>query len=338
MPYCVHCGAYLEEGQRCTCAGALAEQESAAPADPEFIPLEQSAGAPEAPDSHPQQPAPSPAPDAGPQPDQQAPQPEPDSPSAPEPDAPSPDPGPASQPGGHTSGPTWTTQSGTTQSGPGPSAQPPRPSPVSIALKNLRPFLKAYWRSPAQATRSAVEQQDWAMALVLSVIQCLAAILAVLSVLIRLNRAIASLFGYLGSLMSYVGMGGGYSPAVSPALCIPTGLLGAALGIVLMTAMLLGLTLLMKSKTTFPTAFIACGVNTIPVTAVLLLAFLLGLFSIGLGLGLLVMVLPVFAASGLISARQLCPETDSGKFWLCYLAGVILVAAITWFLLSAVMF
>ena len=44
------------------------------------------------------------------------------------------------------------------------------------------------------------------------------------------------------------------------------------------------------------------------------------------------------SASGLISARQLCPETDSGKFWLCYLVGVILVAAITWFLLSALFF
>lgn len=273
MPYCEHCGAYLEEGQHCTCQ---ASQNPASAPNPDHIP--------------PQEP----------------------------------------QPEGGSGWQTTTTQTGATPPPPH-QAGPAQPSKFSATLKNALPFLKAYWHSPAQATQSAVGQKDWMLAALLCVVQAVAAILAFVTVFLRLNQLIASIFSFLAFF-------GGDELQISPALSIPYGLLATVLGVGLMTVMLFVLTKLMKSESSFLDAFIACGVNTIPVTILLLLAFLVGLVSFGLGLGLLVMVLPVSAATGLISARQLCPDRETGLFWTGYLVGVMLVAGVTWFLFSNLLF
>ncbi len=273
MPYCEHCGAYLEEGQRCTCQ---ASQAPASAPHPDHIPPQEA------------------------------------------------------QPESGAGGQTTTTQTDTTPPPPHQAA-PAQPSKFSAALQNVLPFLKAYWRSPAQATQSAVGQKDWLLAALLCVAQAVAAILAFVAVFLRLNQLIASLFSFLAFF-------GGDELQISPALSIPYGLLATVLGVGLMTIMLFVLTKLMKSGVSFLDVFIACGVNTIPITILLLLAFLVGLVSFGLGLWLLAMVLPVFAAVGLIPARLLCPSQGGGKFWGCYLVGIMLVAGITWFIFSSILF
>ena len=330
MPYCVHCGAPLKEGELCSCPAAQAQRaqlSSGSGPDPEFIPLSQetelSGTGPNAGDETPSPSAPAPEEPSG---DDAGTCAAPDNEPAPSP-APQPGPasGPESSPGWQTPDPagpdTYTFQSD------GPSA-PPKPSLVTITLKNLLPFLKAYCRSPVEATRSAVSQADVPMALLLALIQCLAAVLAVAAVLFRINRLLVPILDFLG-----LGRRG-----ISPALSIPCGLLACVLGIACMMVLFLALARLMKSQATIRDIFIACGVNTIPVTAVLLLAFLLGLLSLPLGLWLLIMVLPFFAAAGLISAKALCPDLSGGKFWLSYLAGLLLVVGATWFVVSSLLF
>ena len=283
MPYCEHCGTYLEEGQHCTCQAS----QNHSP-DPDFVPVQDSQPGAEAPPQ-----------------------------------------GETSQPQNHQApGPDG--QQGSAPSGPPHPPGPTRDSKFAIAVKNLLPYLKAYWRSPAQATQSAVEQRDWLLAVLLCAAQALAAILACASILLHLNQ----LLGLLFSIPSYFGVG----VEISPALAIPYGLLATVLGAGLMMVMLFVLAKLTKSKASFLDVFIACGANTIPVTILLLLAFLLGLISLSLGLGLLVMVIPVSAATGLISVRSLSPDRENGLFWTIYLVGMMLVFLLAWMLFSSILF
>ncbi len=298
MLYCKHCGAPLEEGQHCLCPAAQAERATLGGAfsqeEPQPVPPSQDGSAPE-----------------------------------PEAQAPNPDAG-QEQSAGESQ---WGSGTTTTHSGPvsppshGPSSQ------FSHTLKNLLPFLQAYWHSPSQATRSAVAQKDWLLAALLFGAQMIAAILATLSILFQIRRALSSLFGLMMG-----GFGVLDDMELSTALSIPYGLLATVLGGALMILMLFALAKLFKSPASFQDAFIACGVNTLPVTALLLVTFLVGLVSLGLGLGLLIMVLPVFAVSGLVPARQLCPDQERGAFQAAYLIGVILVTAITYFLCVAILF
>ena len=176
-------------------------------------------------------------------------------------------------------------------------------------------------------------QKDWLLAALLFGAQMIAAILATLSILFQIRRALSSLFGLMMG-----GFGVLDDMELSTALSIPYGLLATVLGGALMILMLFALAKLFKSPASFQDAFIACGVNTLPVTALLLVTFLVGLVSLGLGLGLLIMVLPVFAVSGLVPARQLCPDQERGAFQAAYLIGIILVTAITYFLFVAILF
>ncbi|HIT01906.1 MAG TPA: hypothetical protein IAC21_03680 [Candidatus Enterenecus merdae] len=313
MLYCKHCGAPLEEGQHCPCPAAQAERAALggalAPEDPQPAPSNQDGPVPE-PEAQ------APTPDAGQgQNDGQA---------------SSPDGGQGQSAGA----PQWGSATTTTHSG--PVTPPPgagQPSRFTLTLKNLLPFLKAYWHNPAQATRSAVGQKDWLLAALLFGAQAVAAILAVLSILLKFRQAISSLFGLM---MGGFGLLGDFE--LSTALSIPYGLVATVLGCALMVLMIFALAKLFKSPASFQAAFIACGVNTLPVTALLLLTFLVGLVSLGMGLGLLAMVLPAFAVSGLIPARQLCPDQERGAFQAAYLIGVILVTAITYFLCVAILF
>lgn len=311
MLYCKHCGSPLREGQHCLCPAAQAERSarggSHAPEADQPVPPGQGGATPgpEAPGPHPGQ-----GPSSG-----QA-----------------PNPGGGQGEGGEA--PSWWSQTTATHSASGtPGSSPGQPSPATRIRTELLPFLKAYWHSPAQATRWAVERKDWLPAALLFAAQAVSAILAALSILLQFRRALASL---LGMLMGGFGFLDGLE--LSAALSIPYGLVATVLGGALMGLMLFVLAKLFHFPVTFQAAFIACGVNTLPVTALLVLSFLLGLFSLGLGLGLLVMVLPVFAASGLVAARQLCPGQERGAFLAAYLVGVILVAACTYWLCAAILF
>ena len=206
------------------------------------------------------------------------------------------------------------------ETGPEPAPQPQRPaapSPAASAFQNLLPFLKSYWHSPTQATASAVEKGDLIIPGVFSAVQVLAAILAGVVLIFKLNSSLSG-FSYLFGSMFKISAGYG----------VLYGLLLSVLGIGLMTVMIFGLSKLMHGSASFKSAFIACGINTIPVTILLLLAFLLGLLSMSLEIILLMLLLPVFSIPGTRVARQFCPESDSGKFWLLYTAGTALIVVI----------
>lgn len=194
-------------------------------------------------------------------------------------------------------------------------AQPPRPStpsPVGVAFKNFGPFLKAYWRDPSGATSASIAQNDVILSTILTVIQVLVALFTGLFLGLRM----------FGSLLRYGGGGlVGYS--------VLAGFLGAVIGIFLMVLAVFVVAKICGSPASFKAAYIACSVNTIPVTLLLLLGLILGLIYPTLGIIVLMMILPVYTIPGVAVCRQLVPDTKSCKLWLSYVVAVIIVTIIT---------
>ena len=142
-------------------------------------------------------------------------------------------------------------------------------------------------------------------------------------------------FGTLGAISSMLGSSAAMTVKGNPLGSIVFGLLIAVLGMALFTLLLFGLTRIFKSGGSILDVYIANSANSGVTTAILLLAFVCSLFSLGLGLGL--MVLACFSAVlfGGLSAQAVCADQNSGMFWLCYLAGVAVILLVSWWLVPA---
>lgn len=200
------------------------------------------------------------------------------------------------------------------------------------AAKSLKPFFSQYWTSPVQAVRTAVAEKNLILAGTMTIIRVVVVIALLWSMVGKVGGILS---GGLWALSALTGsFGSRLSMTVRGALgSIGFGLLIAVLGMALFTLMLFVLTRIFKSGGSILDVYIANSVNGVVTTAILLLAFVCSLFSMGLGLGLV--MLGCFAAVifGSLSAQAVCGEQNSGLYWACYLAGVAVVLLISWLLM-----
>lgn len=211
---------------------------------------------------------------------------------------------------------------------------PAAPSPIGAAFKNLLPFCKAYLRSPAEATRAAIAQKDLVLPIILLVIQVIAAGLVVFSFLSKVCSSIEDIiFKAMGlsSLLSGSSLFGGLSgPSISASfiLCLIFGILAAAIAIVLFVVLIFAVAKIMRSTCSIRDVLIACGANSLLVTVLLLLTFILFFASIKVGLILFIISMLAWIITGVITAQAVTPGTEQGKFWLLYIAAVLIALLI----------
>lgn len=203
------------------------------------------------------------------------------------------------------------------------------------AAKSLKPFFAQYWTSPVQAVRTAVAEKNLILAVTLTVIRVVVVIALLWSMVGKVAGVLRSSFGALSSLSSMFGSGSAMSVSGNPLGSIGFGLIIAVLGMALFTLVLFVLTRIFKSGGSILDMYIANSANGGVTTAVLLLAFLCSLFSMGLALGLVVLACFTAVLFGGLSARAVCGDQDSGLFWLCYLVGVLVVLLVSWWLVPA---
>lgn len=184
-----------------------------------------------------------------------------------------------------------------------------QPSPASAALGGLVGFLKAYFRSPVQATRDTLAKKDPVTPLILLGIQLVACILMAFGPCAKLS---AMSYGYLN---------------IPFQLWFVGGLVGGAICIALFLGLLFGGAKLLKSTCTFQDVVMVCGSHSVFVSIVMLASFVCFLISINLGAWLFFLSLILWVALGVDSFRALVPEMESGKSWLVYL-GVVAVTLI----------
>ena len=203
------------------------------------------------------------------------------------------------------------------------------------AAKSLKPFLTQYWTSPIQAVRTAVAEKNLTLAVTLTIIRAVVVIALLWSMVGKVAGILRTGFGTLGAISSMLGSSAAMTVKGNPLGSIVFGLLIAVLGMALFTLLLFGLTRIFKSGGSILDVYIANSANSGVTTAILLLAFVCSLFSLGLGLGLVVLACFSAVLFGGLSAQAVCADQNSGMFWLCYLAGVAVILLVSWWLVPA---
>ena len=344
MRFCEYCGAPLEDGQTCTCSQAQQQQQEPPTTQPESAPVEQ---------TPPQQPA-TPPEEHGdsygqPQGDQTTPeeqQPEstvqPSEPSSQPPEYNYQQPGADTQqnsygyqqqPGGY----GYQPQGGQGQPGSQNAQQfaqmgrQVRDTTVHAA-KSLKPFFAQYWASPVQAIRTAVAEKNLTVAVTLSVIRVVVVIALLWNVVGQVAGSIRSTIGPLSSLGNLMGSSSVMTVRGNPLGSILFGLIIAVVGMALFTLVLFALTRIFKSGGSILDMYIANSANGGVTTVVLFLAFVCAFFSLNVAVGLVVLACFTAVVCGSLSAQAVCGDQSSGMFWLCYLGGMLVILAVSWWI------
>ena len=210
-------------------------------------------------------------------------------------------------------------------------------STVVEAAKSVKPYLTEYFVNPANAVRRVVEQDNMTMAIALTVIRFLALGLAVFGLLRNIcstaTSAAATAMGAMGAITDAAGM--------SVATTIKAPFLGsilwggiiALIGMALFAVMVFALVRIQKGTTSFKAIFEASSANGILTSALLLVAFVLSFLSLSLCLAFIGLSLFSWMICGVLTAQLLCPDNASGKFWLLYFVGVVLVVIIGYYVI-----
>ena len=344
MRFCEYCGAPLEDGQLCTCPQAQQQQQEPPTTQPESAPVEQTP--PQQPVTPPKEQGYSYGQPQGDQTTHEEQQPEstsqPSEPSGQPPEYNYQQPGADTQqnsygyqqqPGGY----GYQPQGGQGQPGSQNAQQfaqmgrQVRDTTVHAA-KSLKPFFAQYWASPVQAIRTAVAEKNLTVAVTLSVIRVVVVISLLWNVVGQVAGSIRSTIGPLSSLGNLMGSSSVMTVRGNPLGSILFGLIIAVVGMALFTLVLFALTRIFKSGGSILDMYIANSANGGVTTVVLFLAFVCAFFSLNVAVGLVVLACFTAVVCGSLSAQAVCGDQSSGMFWLCYLGGMLVILAVSWWI------
>ncbi|OUP65073.1 hypothetical protein B5F12_03505 [Pseudoflavonifractor sp. An176] len=366
MRFCEYCGAPLEDGQLCTCPQAQQQQQEPPTTQPESAPVEQTP--PQQPATPPEEQGYSYGQSQGDQttPEEQQPEPmsQPSEPSGQPPEYNYQQPGADTQQNSYgyqqqPSGYDYQQPGPQQQSGYGYQQQPGgygyqpqggqgQPGSQNAqqfaqmgrqvrdttvhAAKSLKPFFAQYWASPVQAIRTAVAEKNLTVAVTLSVIRVVVVIALLWNVVGQVAGSIRSTIGPLSSLGNLMGSSSVMTVRGNPLGSILFGLIIAVVGMALFTLVLFALTRIFKSGGSILDMYIANSANGGVTTVVLFLAFVCAFFSLNVAVGLVVLACFTAVVCGSLSAQAVCGDQSSGMFWLCYLGGMLVILAVSWWI------
>ena len=366
MRFCEYCGAPLEDGQLCTCPQAQQQQQEPPTTQSESAPVEQTP--PQQPATPPEEQGYSYGQSQGDQttPEEQQPEPmsQPSEPSGQPPEYNYQQPGADTQQNSYgyqqqPSGYDYQQPGPQQQSGYGYQQQPGgygyqpqggqgQPGSQNAqqfaqmgrqvrdttvhAAKSLKPFFAQYWASPVQAIRTAVAEKNLTVAVTLSVIRVVVVIALLWNVVGQVAGSIRSTIGPLSSLGNLMGSSSVMTVRGNPLGSILFGLIIAVVGMALFTLVLFALTRIFKRGGSILDMYIANSANGGVTTVVLFLAFVCAFFSLNVAVGLVVLACFTAVVCGSLSAQAVCGDQSSGMFWLCYLGGMLVILAVSWWI------
>lgn len=360
MRFCEYCGAPLEDGQLCTCPQAQQQQQEPPTTQPESAPVKQTP--PQQPTTPPEEQGYSYGQPQDDQPNGQEPTGQPTEPSGQPPGYNYQQPGSDTQQNSYgyqqqPSGYDYQQPGPQQQSGYGYQQQPGGYQPQGgqgqpgsqnaqqfaqmgrqvrdttvHAAKSLKPFFAQYWASPVQAIRTAVAEKNLTVAITLSVIRVVVVIALLWNVVGQVAGSIRSTIGPLSSLGNLMGSSSVMTVRGNPLGSILFGLIIAVVGMALFTLVLFALTRILKSGGSILDMYIANSANGGVTTVVLFLAFVCAFFSLNVAVGLVVLACFTAVVCGSLSAQAVCGDQSSGMFWLCYLGGMLVILAVSWWI------
>lgn len=153
-------------------------------------------------------------------------------------------------------------------------AAPAAPNAISVAFKNLLPFVKSYVASPKAATKELVAKKDVVMASIFAAFHMLISILFFVSVLGTLKSSVLSIVGVAGSLVS-----GALNISLPVFPLILSGIVAAAVTIGLSTCALVVVAKLSKTNFSFAEAYVTAALGSFYPSVILVAAMILSLIS-----------------------------------------------------------
>ena len=199
------------------------------------------------------------------------------------------------------------------------------------AAKGLKPYVTGYFKSPSQAVRTLVQNNDMTTAIALTVVRALAFGLAIWGLLNNLVGSVKSLMGIVGAAAGGNMMGVSISSNFFGSLL--WGILSAVVAMALFIVMVFALNRLMKGTADIKSIYIASSANGVLTSALLLLCFIFSFFSFGLAFACMGLACISWVVYGVLTAQMVCPGNTTGKFWLLYLVGVVVLCVIGWYVL-----
>lgn len=216
-----------------------------------------------------------------------------------------------------------------------PQATPPAESPVSIVFKKFKRYIASYISNPEQAVRSVMaEEYDFTLPIVLTVIRLLAMGLAIYGFLSKICKIVFTFM--TTSILRYSSSADILTASLTASLpkCLFFGALIAAIGMFLFIIMLYALVKIQNDyKMSFSDLFRASAANGVPISALLLLSFLVSFISPAPALILIGLAMLCWIISGVRTARIVSPNNSTGTFALLYFIGVALVILVGYFVI-----
>ena len=206
------------------------------------------------------------------------------------------------------------------------------------AAKSIIPYAKEYFVNPGKAVRQVVEQDNMTLAIVLTVVRVLAMGLAVYGLLRKICSAVMdtmlSAMGLAGALTGS-GLSGAAGTSISASFLgsLLWGIIMALIGMALFILMIFALVKIQKGSVSIKAIYEASAANGILTSALLLVAFILSFLSINLCIAFLALAGISWMIMGVLTAQLLCQDNVSGKFWLLYFVGVVLVVVIGYYVM-----
>lgn len=200
------------------------------------------------------------------------------------------------------------------------------------AASGLVSYLKAYIAAPAKAVREMTESGDLMTSVILTVIQALSVGLVIFGVLAKICGMATAAVGAAPILIRVS------APFFGSLLY---GILMTVIGMALFTLVLFVLDKVQKGGQKPVRLWQASANNSVPTTALFLLAFLVSCVSIPLALGVVVLAILSWIVMGVMTAQLTAPDGESILFWGIYFVGVALIVFIGYqlfpgFILNAV--
>ena len=204
---------------------------------------------------------------------------------------------------------------------------------VKRSVNETRNYLTGYFKNPANAVRGVVQSNNKLVLIALSILRFLACGLAIWGICSKVCKTAYSTvvdnMGFLGGMAESAGTG-----ITAPFIEILLwGSLVGVVGFALFALMMFAMTKVTKSNVDFMTTVKVCLANS-PLTIVLmLLSFVLSFIHLGASIACLLLSAILWMITGVLTAQILNQDNVSGKFWLTYIVGCILVFVLAYFVM-----
>lgn len=204
-------------------------------------------------------------------------------------------------------------------------------------LQEIRRTIFAYFKDPVQTIDGAVKQNSMRTAHFFSLLCILGISLSTFGII---NGFKNIGIDYINKILMYSGAGSNfYTSGTNAKQLIEVDFFGFILWGTIITLLCMALSVFlalainrsMKGASDIKSIYIGNSINSMAPTILLLASFLVSFISLKIAAYMILAACFCWIVYGAITAQYFSPDKSSGKIWLIYFAGVLIIALVCWY-------